>query len=128
MDKLSKRKTTVLEVLDEQIDELEEKLRKVQPLINELNQLKQTKRVLLSEKSTTGGGGNAGRATLTQEEVILFLKENGPSTPAEISEGVSVAGATVRSHLNRHKNETYMHNPSTGNWSLVDDDLDEEED
>ena len=105
---------------DEQIEALERKLRKVQPLIQELNELKATRRVLLSEKNTTGGGGSAGRAQITQEEVITFLRKNGPSTPAQISDGLSVPGGTVRSHLQRHKETTYTRDEDDGTWTLVD--------
>ncbi len=119
MDKVSKRQSAVLEVLDEQIEELEEKLAKVQPLLNELNRLKQTRRVLLSEKSTTGGGGNP-NVQITQEEVIRFLRENGTSKPQQIAEGLGVEGTVVRSHLQRHKDTTYERDDESGEWGLIE--------
>ena len=123
MDAITKRQTAVLEVLDEQIEELEVKLAKAQPLINELNRLKQTRRVLLSEKGTTGGAGHP-NAQLSQEMVITFLKEVGSATPAEIAEKYGVPGATVRSHLARHKDTTYERNDE-GEWELMEGDDDE---
>lgn len=125
MDKLSSRKTAVLDILDEQIEKLEEKLAKVQPLINELNDLKQTRRVLLSEKKLTGGHGG-GSAQLTQEMVIQFMREaEGPVQPEDISKRYGVPGASVRSHLNRHKNHTYERTDE--GWQLIDSDEEEEE-
>lgn len=106
MEKLSSDQEAVLEVLDARIERLEEKLKKAQPLMNRLNKLKQVRRVLLNEKGTTGGGGN-GRTQLAQEEVIRFLREKGPSQPAEIAEALGVPGATVRSHLYRGRDTTY---------------------
>lgn len=125
MEKISTRQQAVLDVLDAQIEELEEKLTRVQPLINELNRLRQTRRTLLSEKGVTGGGGN-GRVKLSMEEVIMFLQsqENG-ATPAEISEALSVEGHIVRSHLSRGKDTRYkLHD---GRWFLMEQGDDEEE-
>jgi len=116
MDELRPSQNAVLEVLDEQIDRLEKKLAKVQPYINELNKLKQTRRVLLDERGTTGGRGNAGRAQLTQEEVIQVMRDRPEGvTPAHISERLGVDGTIVRSHLNRHKDTTYERNDE-GLW------------
>lgn len=126
MDQISKRQSAVLEVLDEQIEALEKRLTKVQPLINELNQLKQTRRVLLSEKGNTSGGGRSG-VQLTQEQVIHFLRENGPSTPQQIADGCGVANTVVRSHLSRHKDTTYNYDPEDKLWSYMGEDEDEEE-
>lgn len=117
MDAITRRQSAVLEILDAQIEELEEKLAKAQPLINELNKLKQTRRVLLSEKGTTGGGGHP-NAQLTQEMVITFLRETESATPQQIAEHFGVPGATVRSHLNRHKDTTYSR--INGEWELIE--------
>lgn len=118
MDKITDRAQAVLDVLDEQIAQLEKKLEKIQPFIEELNRLRQTKRVLLSEKGVTGGGGNP-RTRLSQEEVILWLRNNGPAKPGAIAEGLGVPGGTVRSHLARFKDQTYESNGG-GEWSLID--------
>jgi hypothetical protein len=125
MEKLSTRKQAVLDVLQEQIEELEVKLRKVQPLIDELNQLKSTRRALLSEKGATSGAGN-GRVQLSMEEMINYLRENPGSTPAEISEAMSVEGHIVRSHLSRGKGTRYK--LDDGKWYLTEQDSDDDED
>lgn len=125
MDKISAEQEAVLEVLDAQIEKLEKKLAKAQPLINRLQQLKQTRRVLLSEKGTTGGGGRSD-VQLTQEQVIHFLRENGASQPQEIANALGVAGTVVRSHLHRHKDETYE-NTDDG-WVYIGANGDEEDD
>jgi TolA-binding protein len=124
MERLTKRKEAVLDVLDEQIEQLEEKLARVQPLINELNQLKQTRATLLRERGTTGGGAREGQ--LTMEEVVHWLTEHGPASPQEIAAGVGYDAHRVRSHLSRHKNERYV-NVSNGTWGLVEQDVEEEE-
>ena len=125
MEKLSKRQTSVLDVLDEQIEELETKLTKVQPLIDELNKLRQTRRVLLSEKGVTGGGGSS-TPQLSMEEVVRYLKEHGSSSPQDIADAVGFDVHRVRSHLSRHKGTRYD-NPSNGQWALMEDETDEEE-
>lgn len=128
MEKLTKRKTLVLELLDEQIEDLEEKLKKAQPMIDELASLRRTRATLLDERRVTGGGGRAG-AQLSMETMIQDLRTNGPSTPAEIAERVGVNVTTVRSHLNRHRGLRYRTNDD-GNWELIGGNLvdDEEED
>lgn len=125
MEKLSERKNAVLDVLDEQIAVLEKRLQKVQPLVNELNQLKATRRTLLSERGVTGGAGN-GRVQLSMESVIHYLREHGPAMPQDISEALGVPGATVRSHLNRNKDIRYQHDPDEG-WSLIGEESDDDE-
>lgn len=125
MEKLTKRKNAVLDVLDEQIEELEAKLAKVQPLIEELNKLRQTRRVLLDEKGTTGGGGRSNGPQLTQEQVILFMREKDePVLPEEIATALGVANGTVRSHLQRHKDTTYERTEE--GWVLIGDDDEED--
>lgn len=122
MEPLTARKEAVLNVIDEQIQHLEVKLRKVQPLLDELNSLRATRRVLLSERTTTGAG--ASRHTLSMESVILYLKEHGPSMPQEIADALGVPSATVRAHLSRHKDERYV-NTGQG-WCLTEDSEDGE--
>lgn len=130
MEKLSKRKTTVLDVLDEQISELEEKLKKAQPMIDELAQLRRTRATLLDERRPTSGGGRR-NAQLSMETVIQDLRTNGSSSPAEIAERVGVDVTIVRSHLNRYRDQRYAQEGNV--WRLIgengeapDDDEEEE--
>lgn len=126
MEKLSQRKKNILETIDEEIAELEEKLAKVQPLINELNQLKRTRATLLSERSATGTVGS--RTRLTMEQVIHAMRENdGESmTPQEIAQAVGTDVTVVRSHLNRYVDSRYR--KEDDGWVLIGQDGDEEED
>ena len=126
MEKLTTRKQAVLDVLQEQIDELETKLKKVQPLIDELNSLKATRRALLSERGSTSGGAGNGRVQLSMEEMINYLTENPGSTPQEISEALGVGGQIVRSHLSRGKGTRYDNR--NGKWYLTEQEDDDEED
>ena len=125
MEELTQRKTAVLDVLDEQIEALEKKLAKYKPFFDELNTLKQTRRVLLSERMTTGGGGHSG-PRLSMEEVIRALDGEEGMSVAAVSEAVGFSENTVRSHLNRHKDVRY-HQNGDGLWSLIEGDTDEEE-
>ena len=125
MEKISSRKRAVLDLLDEQIELLEEKLKKVQPIIDELNSLKRSRAALLDERRATGGGGRA-NAQLTLEQVIQDLRDNGPSTAVEIAERLHVDNTIVRSHLNRYKDRRYAIN-GDGNWRLIGEDAGDEE-
>lgn len=119
MDKVSNRKQAVLDVLDEQIDALETKLAKVQPLINELNQLKKTRATLLSERSVTGrAGGSRRNAQLTMETVIQLFREHGDMSPNEIAEHAGVDPTIARSHLNRYRDQRYEQTDN-GAWRLI---------
>ena len=124
MEKVSARKQSVLDVLDEQIEELEVKLRKAQPLIDELNQLKRTRATLLSERTTTGMV-RAG-TQVTMEQVVHFLNEHGESDPPTIAAGIGADPNTVRSHLNRHKDVRYR--KTADGWDLIGKQDDEGED
>jgi DNA-binding NarL/FixJ family response regulator len=126
MEELTSRKSAVLDVLDEQIAMLEKKLEKAKPLFDELNQLKQTRRVLLSERMTTGGGGATG-PRLSMEEVIRVMDNEEGMSVSAISEAVGFSENTVRSHLNRHKDVRYEQN-GDGLWSLIGESTDEESD
>src|SRR5262245_37810323 len=107
MEKVSPRKSRVLEALDEEIHALEEKLSKFQPYIDELNQLKKTRATLLSERTTTGSIGS--RTKLNMESVVHALteNENEPMSAADIATAVGVDVTVVRSHLNRFKDQRY---------------------
>ena len=135
VEKLSKRKRVVLDALDAEINELEEKLAKYQPYFDELNALKRTRATLLDEKRVTSGGGRA-NAQLTLEQMIQDLRDNGPSTAVESANRLGVDVTIVRSHLNRYKDRRYAAN-GDGRWRLIgeaavaasdSDDSDEEDD
>lgn len=120
MEKLTARQELVLEVIDQQIAELEKKLAKAQPLFNELNKLKATRRVLMDTKSTTGGGAARSSTRITQEQVIHAMRQYGrPVTAEEIAKDLGCEQHIVRAHFNRHKDTTYV-TPSRGMWELVD--------
>ena len=122
MEKLSQRKSNVLEIMDAEIEELETKLKKVQPLIDELNQLRRSRAVLLSERSVTGGVGtnSSGAPRLSMEEVIHALRENDnePMSVAELAKELGRPEATVRSHLNRARGSRYEVNGDK-EWHLI---------
>jgi hypothetical protein len=118
MEKVTRRRQTVLDVLDEQIEELEQKLIKVQPLIDELATLRRTRATLLDERRPTGGGGNRRGTILSLEQVVHFLDANGPSTPIEIATALGVNDNMVRSHLNRYLDQRYAKN-GEGKWRLI---------
>jgi hypothetical protein len=117
MEKLTARKQAVLDVLDEQIDELERRLAKAQPLFDELNSLRATRARLLDERSTTSGAGRNG-SRLSMETVIHDLRENGASSVPDIAKRVGVESSIVRSHLNRHKEVRYRQDED-GDWELI---------
>ena len=126
MEKVTKRKQAVLDVIDEQIADLEERLAKAQPMINELAVLRATRAKLLDERSTTSGGGRR-NAQLTMETMIHDLRENGPSTPPDIAQRVGVDATIVRSHLNRHKDVRYRMN-GDNLWHLIGEGSEEDSD
>jgi hypothetical protein len=117
MEKLTPRKQAVLDVLDAQIEDLDTKLAKYQPLFDELGSLRATRARLLDERSTTSGGGRRG-SQLTMETVILFLREEGASSVADIAKHAGVDPSIVRSHLNRHKDVRYRQDED-GDWELI---------
>jgi len=118
MEKLSRYQTKILEELDTAIEELTEKLKPAERLIAERNRLMATRRTLLSERSVTSGGGNH-RPRLSMEEVIVVLEgeDDGMSVQA-IAQAVGYPEATIRSHLNRHRDERYEQ-AKDGSWSLI---------
>ena len=124
MEKLSQRKSRVLEALDAEIEELEKKLAKFQPYIDELAQLRKTRATLLSERTTTG---SVGRARLTMESVIHELRnsDNGAMTVPELADKLGVEQTVIRSHLNRHADVRYR---KVGEgWELIGEDDEEDE-
>lgn len=124
MEELTEAKQAILDVIDVELEKINKRLRKYEPLIAERNKLQQTRRTLLDERSSTGGGGRNG-ARLTMESVIHYLRENGASTPQDVADAVGVPAASVRSHFNRHKNERYA-SDEPGIWRLIEDEDDDE--
>jgi hypothetical protein len=134
--KLSEREKTVLESLDTEIEQLERKLAKVQPLFDELNRLRKARAVMLDERSTTsprGGGSktNLGRGSqgAQMETIIAYLRENGEASTSELADYVGTTVGSIRAHLNRYRDERYRQNGG-GLWSLIGQDRaddDEEE-
>ena len=121
MDKISKAKQHILDALDEEIEALETKLVKVQPLVDELAQLKKTRATLLSERSTTGAVGR--KAQLTMEMVIHAFREHGNMTANELAERTGVNPTIARSHLNRYRDQRYAQDAGLENgeatWRLI---------
>jgi transcription initiation factor IIE alpha subunit len=125
MRKLSTREQTILDAMDEEIEELEKKLQKVQPLFDELNRLRKARGVMLDERSLTGkprGGGktNLGRGSqgAQMETIITYLREHGEASTTELAEYVGTTVGSIRAHLNRYRDERYRQNGG-GNWSLI---------
>lgn len=120
MEKLTPRKKAVLDVLDEEIAGLEEKLAKAQPMIDELQTLRATRARLLDERSPTAGGGRR-NSQLTMETVVHFLREEGASSVSDIAKHAGVADHIVRAHLNRHSGSRYRKDVD-GDWELIGED------
>src|SRR5882724_8976608 len=117
MEKVTKRAQVVLDSIDEQIEDLEERLKKAQPMIDELASLKRTRATLLDERRPTGGGGRA-NAQLTMETMIHHLRTSGPQTVQEASDALSISPTIVRSHFNRYADVRYAKN-GDGKWRLI---------
>lgn len=124
MEALSERKARIMKRLDREIKELEEELADVQPLLDELAQLRRTRATLLSERSVTGSISS--RTRLTMEQVIHAFRENDndPMTPGELATAIGVDPTVVRSHLNRHADTRYRKN-GDGAWTLIGEDEEE---
>jgi hypothetical protein len=123
METVTKRKQIILDALDEQIEELEEKLKKAQPMIDELASLKRTRATLLDERRATSGGGR-GNTQLTMETMIHHLREHGPQTAGEAAAALGLNENLVRSHLNRYREVRYSRN-GDGNWRLIGEDVED---
>jgi DeoR-like helix-turn-helix domain len=133
MRKLSTREDTILEALDVEIEALEKKLQKVQPLFDELNRLRKARAVMLDEKSPTGNprggrGGGTGRVQpgAQMETIIAYLREHESASTSELAEYVGTTVGTIRAHLNRYRDERYRQNGG-GNWSLIGKDREEDD-
>lgn len=117
MQALTKRQSEVLDFIDEKIEELEERLAKARPLMDELDRLRATRRTLLAEKRTTSGSGNS-RVTATMEEVIHHIRTNGPSTSQEIADSIGAKPNTVRAMMNRNRDVRFDQDENN-RWSLI---------
>jgi uncharacterized coiled-coil protein SlyX len=120
MDRVSKGKQEILDVMDARIEELEEKLAKVQPLIDELNQTKRARATLLSERAPTGRPGR--KAQLTMETVIETFRKHGNMTANQLAEFTGVDPTIARSHLNRYRDQRYAQDAmenGEGVWRLI---------
>jgi hypothetical protein len=115
VEQLTPRKQNVLDAIDTEIEALEQKLAKYQPYFAELEQLRATRRVLLSERGVTATG--AARHRLSMESVIHYLQENEPAEVKEIAQALGVPDSTVRSHLNRNKDVRY--DSTDEGWVLI---------
>ena len=116
--KVTSRQQVVLTALDEQITDLEEKLARYQPLLDELAQLKRARAALLGIRHE-----QRKRGTLTQEVVVAVMREAGrPLTPMEISERTGGSGTVVRSHLSRWRGSLYRRD--TDGWALIEPEVD----
>jgi CRP-like cAMP-binding protein len=127
--KLSNRETTILEAMDAEIEELAKKLEKVQPLVDELQRLRRARSVMLDEKSLTGkprSGGRSGNTGAQMETVIAYLREHGEASTTELADYVGTTVASIRTHLNRYRDERYRQT-SDGNWALIGADADDPE-
>lgn len=123
MEDLTSRQEAVLAVLDEQIDLLDKKLKKVQPLLDELSKLRKTRATLLNERGPTGG---VRADSLTMESVIhAFGELDGEATAPQIANIVGSTDTIVRSHLHRHKGVRYEQTDERGVWRLIGSDEEE---
>ena len=111
--------------IDKKLKRIEGQLRPFENLIAKRDKLRAARRVLLSEKSQTGGAGSP-RTRLSMEEVVGALRSIGPATAVDIASHLSMDPTTVRSHLNRHKGERYELNGDK-QWRLAEEGEDDDE-
>jgi CRP-like cAMP-binding protein len=116
--------------MDAEIEELAKKLEKVQPLVDELQRLRRARSVMLDEKSLTGkprAGGRSGNTGAQMETVIAYLREHGEASTTELADYVGTTVASIRTHLNRYRDERYRQT-NDGNWALIGEDPDRTDD
>lgn len=113
--------------IDEELKEIEKRLRKVDPLIAQRTKLQAARRALLNERSSTAGGGGRG---LSQAEVVNAMRGEEGITVHALAEKLSVGEAPVRAHLNRGKDERFESERADGQvlWSLREPEEDEDDD
>lgn len=96
-------KQTVLNALDEQIAQLETKLERYRPLLDELAQLKRARAALVGERLGPGRRGTLDTAALTD----ALEASSEPLTAVELAETIGADANVVRSHLNRSLGSRY---------------------
>lgn len=116
-----------LDNIDQELGSINDKLAKYDALIQARDRLAAARRALLATRSPTAGGGGKG---LSQEEVVSALRSMGSATVHELAEKLSANENSVRSHLNRGKDERFKLELEDGvkKWSLREPEEDEEED
>ena len=128
MRELSRAEQTILDTIDQEIDEIDEKLAPFQELIEQKNRLVKTKATLLNEKPTrsSSGSGGSGRAVLTHEQVTQAFRSAGEKylTGPQIAEMTGNNLSTVRSHLNRGRGQMYKKKGDA--WRLIGANRDDE--
>lgn len=124
-------KATALEAIDEQLESINEKMRKYEPLIEAKKSLEASKRSLLGGARLTSGNNGM---RLRQEDLVLYLKENPGLKVQEIAEHFGTPYSTVGSHLLRGRDERFLQTASK-RWYVRDpeegidtvDDIEEDE-
>lgn len=120
----------IVESIEEELEAIEKKLRKYDPLIQQRTKLQAARRALLNERSATGGGGGRG---LSQAEVVDYMREHSDEegvagfTVYDIAKGLGVTEAVVRGHLNRGKDERFE-KAADNKWDLREPEDDPEDD
>jgi Fic family protein len=98
-------KARLLEALDEEITQVEAKLRKYEPLIEHKKSLESSKRSLLGGARLTSGNNGM---RMRQEDIVAFLEDNPGSTGKEIADNFGAPYSTISSHLYRGRNERFL--------------------
>lgn len=123
---IAKRMTNAhVALIDEQLAELNEVLRKYEPLFEQKKRLEASRRALLSERAPTAGGGRG----LTQEEIVNALGEE-KLTVHQVATKLSASPGAVRAHFNRGEGERFGKDTENGEvlWFVRDPENDEDED
>lgn len=124
-------KEAALMAIDEQLESINEKMRKYEPLIEAKKSLEASKRSLLGGARLTSGNNGM---RLRQEDVVLYLKEHPGQRVQDLVEHFGTPYTTINSHLLRGKDERFLQTPSK-RWYVRDpeegidtvDDIEEDE-
>jgi hypothetical protein len=113
-----------LDGIDRQLTIIDERLRELQPLIELRDRLTGARRSMLNERAVASNGGRG----LSQSEVINAMREiAAPASVYDIAQKLGANEATVRSHLNRGKDERFTKD-GDNKWTLREPENDEEDD